>query len=271
MSHDEYQERLSALLDGELDDAEREEVCAHLTECEECRAYFAELNALREALRDTLGEADEADVPEGFAEGVVARLRDSAAPRRGKRGAWRGIAALAACAAVAVLAINALPRMGSFGGSAPKSGSSAPDVQYTLSTAETAPEAPMLAESKQARFGVPAAETYEPSAMPEETEEAPAEFSTDTAAAPEAAYDEAMDALPEEESRKEAPVMTLMGDGAAEWLAEHAEPLGDGRWRVAVEDVNALPDTLSLVAVDGLQEPEDGMLIVTLETAENPR
>lgn len=270
MNHDEYQERLSALLDGELDDAEREEVCAHLTECEECRAYFAELNALREALRDTLGEADEADVPEGFAEGVVARLRDSAAPRRGKRGAWRGIAALAACAAVAVLAINALPRMGSFGGSAPKSGSSAPDVQYTLSTAEAAPEAPMLAESKQARFGVPAAETYEPSAMPEETEEASAEFSTDTAGAPEAAYGAGADTL-REAAYDEAPALTLLGDGAAEWLAEHAEPLGDGRWRVAVEDVNALPDTLELLAGDGLQEPEDGMLIVTLGTVENPR
>ena len=55
---------------------------------------------------------------------------------------------------------------------------------------------------------------------------------------------------------------------AAEWLEANAEPLGGGLWRVSVEAVNELPDTLALV---GLQEPVDGMLTITFGTPENPR
>ena len=65
-----------------------------------------------------------------------------------------------------------------------------------------------------------------------------------------------------------SPLLTLYGEGAADWLAEHGEALGDGLWRVSVEDVNALPDTLELVAEDGVQQPVDGMLILTLGTTE---
>ncbi|MCR5825786.1 MAG: hypothetical protein K6G54_04415, partial [Oscillospiraceae bacterium] len=69
------------------------------------------------------------------------------------------------------------------------------------------------------------------------------------------------------ENAADAP-LTLEGEGAAAWLAEHAEPLGDGLWRVRVEDTLTLPETLRLV---GLQEPEDGMLTILFETTENPR
>src|ERR1700692_4298796 len=52
MSH--LGDRLSALVDGELDGAERDRVHAHLASCEPCRAEAAELRELKQKLR-TLG------------------------------------------------------------------------------------------------------------------------------------------------------------------------------------------------------------------------
>ena len=289
MKHEEYREKLSALLDEELDEREKAEVLAHLNVCEACQTYLIELTAVHNAL----SRMDTPSVPEGFAAGVMARLHENEPEKSiesvnngendpkttARRRNRRMIASVAAAAAV--LAIISVPRMFRMGSSAEMS---APSVQnsavygasgstssaaaevYTADTTadSAAPEAPMLAESKQALDGgTPAAGA----AMAELMEEAPAEFTTNTAA-PETAYDAAMDALPEEESRKELPVLTLGGEGAAEWLAKHGEALGDGCWLVSVEDVNALPDTLELIAEDDVQRPTDGMLIITLGTAE---
>lgn len=49
MSH--LGDRLSALVDGELDGAELDRVHAHLASCEQCRAEAAELRALKQKLR----------------------------------------------------------------------------------------------------------------------------------------------------------------------------------------------------------------------------
>jgi anti-sigma factor RsiW len=49
MSH--LGDRLSALIDGELDGAERDRAHAHLASCERCRAEAAELRALKKKLR----------------------------------------------------------------------------------------------------------------------------------------------------------------------------------------------------------------------------
>ncbi len=49
MSH--LGDRLSALIDGELDGAERDRAHAHLASCERCRAEAAELRALKRELR----------------------------------------------------------------------------------------------------------------------------------------------------------------------------------------------------------------------------
>src|ERR1700683_3753911 len=43
--------RLSALVDGELDGAERDRAHAHLAGCEQCRAEAAELRVLKQKLR----------------------------------------------------------------------------------------------------------------------------------------------------------------------------------------------------------------------------
>src|SRR5260370_28884476 len=49
MSH--LGDRLSALVDGELDGAERDRAHAHLARCEQCRTEAAELRALKQKLR----------------------------------------------------------------------------------------------------------------------------------------------------------------------------------------------------------------------------
>jgi anti-sigma factor RsiW len=49
MSH--LGDRLSALIDGELDGAERDRAHAHLASCERCRTEAAELRALKQKLR----------------------------------------------------------------------------------------------------------------------------------------------------------------------------------------------------------------------------
>jgi anti-sigma factor RsiW len=55
MSH--LGDRLSALVDGELDGAERDRVTAHLASCEQCRAEAAELRALKQKLRRLMTDA----------------------------------------------------------------------------------------------------------------------------------------------------------------------------------------------------------------------
>jgi anti-sigma factor RsiW len=61
MSH--LGDRLSALVDGELDGAERDRAHAHLARCEACRAEAADLRALKQKLRGLAAAAPaEADM-----------------------------------------------------------------------------------------------------------------------------------------------------------------------------------------------------------------
>jgi anti-sigma factor RsiW len=55
MSH--LGDRLSALIDGELDGAERDRASAHLAGCEQCRTEAAELRALKQKLSTLVSRA----------------------------------------------------------------------------------------------------------------------------------------------------------------------------------------------------------------------
>lgn len=74
-------ERLSAWLDGELTEAERAAVAAHLEACSGCRRELAQLSALDAAL-----ESLSAPVPPLVAERVLARIG------RPRRRGWRSLA-----------------------------------------------------------------------------------------------------------------------------------------------------------------------------------
>ncbi len=98
--------RLSALIDGELSDAQRERVLAHLTRCEDCRREAAALRLLKRRMH-TLGDAAAGDAltwrllalaPHG-GEGPPARRahRTGRPPAGRRRHAWSlAVAGLAA-------------------------------------------------------------------------------------------------------------------------------------------------------------------------------
>ena len=106
---EEFAALLDPYIDNELSPEETARVREHLRTCDGCRAYVQA--AL--LMRDAFPEAEDAVVPEGFAEGVMAAIRADAAPRKRPRSRWqRTLLPLAACFAVVVLAASTLPRSG---------------------------------------------------------------------------------------------------------------------------------------------------------------
>ena len=104
---DEYAPALSAFVDGELTEQEKNEVLAHVETCEGCRTCLAELMKMRLAF----GDLEEYDAPAGFAESVMARIRAEAAsqaeaaPQKKTSRPWlKALASLAACCAIVLLA-----------------------------------------------------------------------------------------------------------------------------------------------------------------------
>ena len=106
-----YCENFAALLDpfvdGELSPDEMARVQAHLDGCPACRAYVDDALAIRAAFPD----AEHTEVPEGFANGVMARIRAEAAsqaeaaPQKKTSRPWlKALASLAACCAIVLLA-----------------------------------------------------------------------------------------------------------------------------------------------------------------------
>ena len=229
MAHSVDKEQLSALLDDELNDAERDAVLAHLDECADCRAYFAELAALH----DAMGELDRLEPPAGFAESVLKRLHGG---NRSKRRSWRGWTALAACAAVAVLVLNVIPR-------APQSADSTaepPRMNMTAATSaaaepEETPEAMLETQMLFMSGGGSGASTEAEEAMDA------------LAAMPEAAYGGVVEentVAPDETGA--AVERTLIGIGVHSWLAEHGWQGESGDWYADAADLRALPEGLTL-------------------------
>lgn len=146
-----YMELISAELDGELTEAERARLTAHLEQCPACRRYRQALASASGALADSLEPP-----PATLARSVMARVRTlpvpgsapepEAAPaaREGsKRRLARGPARLAALAAALALVVwagyKALPRAGS---AAPAGADNARTMESSAEEPETPMEAP---------------------------------------------------------------------------------------------------------------------------------
>lgn len=196
---DDYTLALSAFVDGELSDTERAALLNHLTECEGCRAYLAELSAMR----DAFGEMEEERAPEGFAESVMARLHEEKHPARRSRKGWAG---LAACAAVVLLAMSVLPGL-----TGQKKDAEAPMAQEQMV---------MSAPAEGAEDAAVSEPTNGPAA---EAEEAPAESPADWGKTTDPAESAADNAAPEAEAEEPMSVLVVYGEGAEEYLAAHAE------------------------------------------------
>ena len=177
-----FEELISAELDGELSEAEKEALRAHLEHCENCRAY-------REALRAVAGT--EADLPAPPAD-LTGRImdavrREAEAKKKPKVIPFRRYLRAGALAAAAALVIWAGFRVAGPKGAA-KTASSAPAAAMSMMAADTAPaepemelEADAAAPETQAR-GAEENSLFAAAAAPAAMEDAP-----------EAAMEESMD------------------------------------------------------------------------------
>lgn len=93
---DRYYELLSARVDRELTRDEAEAVELHLVGCAQCRIVWEQM----EEARETFAHLEEVPAPEGFAQGVLDRIRAEEKPKvipLFKRPQVRALAGLAAC------------------------------------------------------------------------------------------------------------------------------------------------------------------------------
>jgi anti-sigma factor RsiW len=96
---EEYAALLDMYVDGFCTDEESAQVREHLAECEACRMYVAQILQMKEAFPD----AEETEVPEGFAESVMKAVRASAEPRKKRMRPWqKTLLQMAACLAVVI-------------------------------------------------------------------------------------------------------------------------------------------------------------------------
>ena len=101
MACDKYLELLALRLDGPLSVEEERALEFHLNACPDCRAAGAQLAALQGAFP----ELEEIEVPEGFTQGVMDRIRAEEKPKvipLFKRPQVRALAGLAACLVLVV-------------------------------------------------------------------------------------------------------------------------------------------------------------------------
>lgn len=101
-----YEADLSALLDGELDDARKEELYAHMAVCPECKALYETFSLLHEDAMEP-----PADLTERIMDAVRAEAKaDNVTPMPKRRNRWIPWLAAAACFVV-IVGVVAIPRL----------------------------------------------------------------------------------------------------------------------------------------------------------------
>ena len=92
---------LNALVDGEVNDSDREIIMSHIAECEDCKKEYEELLAIRDAFGD-LGCA----LPEGkLAESTMKEIYKKVYPEKKKSFLFRHMGTVAALFIVAIFCI----------------------------------------------------------------------------------------------------------------------------------------------------------------------
>ena len=158
MNCEQMNDLLWAFLDGELTAQEEEQMHAHLEQCADCRALLEQLQTLRTSFSDL----EEIPAPEGFAEGVMNRIKAESKPKvipLFKRPQIRALTAMAACA-VLFVGLGSI-RMGSSKGEAAPMAPLGSAV-YDAAPAAAEPESAASAESKTVE--APASAPMEPCA-----------------------------------------------------------------------------------------------------------
>lgn len=261
----EYEELISAFLDGELSEAERAETAEHLASCPACQRYFDDLVAIHDAL-----DQGEVPVPEGFAGAVMDRVRTTPQVKREKKvipfPGWKRWAAAAACCALAALGLWAFQARG---GNVKGAGPSARMVQNAPSAASM--PAGAAANGARGESGAPLPEAGD--AEPEQKREAVYSAHSGDAgggteeAVPDLArdageYADDLEPVPAPASLEDPACGTITagGEAARAWVEDR---LGleweSGRtYRLTEEEFAALLEVLTEAEEDFLREPGEG-------------
>lgn len=91
-----YREKISCLIDGELNEQDTAEIMAHIAGCSECRALYNAFSAISSAAAESMVEPPERIVPD-----VMREVKAINAKK--KRGVWIKSLSAAACIALVVL------------------------------------------------------------------------------------------------------------------------------------------------------------------------
>ena len=144
-----YEADLSALLDGELEDAKKEELYAHMADCPECSALYESFSLLH---------LDAQEPPADLTKRIMEAVREEAKPDNitplpKQKNRWLPWLAAAACFVLIVGAI-AIPRLNPSGGSGAKVASRALPLptQDTSGTGEAQPTGtPVLGDANDVK------------------------------------------------------------------------------------------------------------------------
>lgn len=274
---DEFAALLDPYIDGELSPEETARVREHLRACGGCRAYVQA--AL--VMRDAFPEAESTEVPDGFAEGVMAAIRANAAPRKRRSPRWqKTLLPLAVCCAVVVLAVSSLPRPSDTAVEAdvaarterqvpsnaadPAAGNTTEDSATEDSTAQTEedPDSADVASNAPAATAGAAPETYATAPAAQGESEPDADPKASIALQGKTAVEETEEpAAPEAYAVQTAPALTL--------TAEEAGTLLDGYTPTTRED-GTLAYELTASAYAALLErlEQQGMTVAGAATAQ---
>ena len=274
---DEFAALLDPYIDGELSPEETARVREHLRSCDGCRAYVQA--AL--IMRDAFPEAESTEVPDGFAEGVMAAIRANAAPRKRRSPRWqKTLLPLAVCCAVVVLAVSSLPRPSDTAVEAdvaarterqvpsnaadPAAGNTTEDSATEDSTAQTEedPDSADVASNAPAATAGAAPETYATAPAAQGESEPDADPKASIALQGKTAVEETEEpAAPEAYAVQTAPALTL--------TAEEAGTLLDGYTPTTRED-GTLAYELTASAYAALLErlEQQGMTVAGAATAQ---
>lgn len=258
---EDYAALLDLFVDGELSPEEMADVQAHLDACPGCRAYVDQALAIRAAFPD----AEDTEVPEHFAESVMAAVQahPRTAPKPRKTPWLKVLAPLAACVALVALI-------------APMRSADSAFTSAASNTSAQATESPMEPGSEPASAS-PSSEEGEPEMMytndtaalcEEPQEDAPAE------AAPEP---EALIRVTPEEKASSKPdgvyfASLTLPNTAADLLADYTpylETATDIRYKLTRAEYDALstqldPDWDYVEVLYNTQEDSETALVVLL-------
>ena len=237
---EQYAAALSAFVDGELSENEKEEVLSHVEHCQNCREYLSELMIVHTMFE----EMPELDAPEGFSERVLERVHEEKRERSRHRRAWPRV--LAACFALLVVTAAAwklAPAMVS-------SNDSAADCNTSGNDTASAPAA---------SGGTAEDFTYSYSAVQKEGVQADAS-PFDTYDAEDGADDRSADAS------GGYAIITLDVPAAAEFLHERGEYVS---YLVVAEAAHDLADAMELPEAErtALRQADDILIVEVAKTA----